>query len=266
MASFTLEITFSGLCMFVPSQDQQRMHLLMPVTHHHPHEMRVLYHPAYDMGTGTPNQSQPPQVLELAGEAIELVGTGALNATLKPGIGNASTICGKKVPPDLLTGAPQGAVAARVSLTSGDYTLNDGLIWDIDGVETELASIATWTMTLPQDDLTLSLNGVTRTLHPIDGRIAILVFHVPPAEFPAVLPLEPLTFTCPDVGIEAAHFGAFLDLLQCSADLPTFVRPKFDGQCSMGGSGVRSLGAPATARFFGINPATCMIGGGNGGP
>ena len=265
MASFTLESTFSGLCMFVPSQDKQRMHVLMPVTHHHLHFMRVLHHPAYEKGTGNPNQSQPPQVLEFAGEAIEFVGTGTLNATLRPGIGNASQICGKKVPPDLLAGAPQGTVAARISLSSGDYTLNDGLIWDIDGVESELASIATWTMTLPQDNLTLSLNGVTRTLQPIDGKIAILVFHVPPTEFPSTLPLEPQAFTCPDVGIEANHFGAFLDLLQCTHDLPKFKRPKFDGQCSKGGLGVREFGG-ATARFFGVSPVTCMLGGGDGGP
>jgi len=265
MASFTLEVTFSGLCMFVPSQDKQRMHVLMPVTHHHPHEMRVLYHPAYDTGTGNPNKSEPPQVMELAGEAIELAGAGTLDATLKPGIGNASNICGRKVPPELLTGPPQGPVAARVSMTSGDYTLSDGLIWDIDGADTELSNIATWTMTLPEAELTLSLNGEKRTLHPIDGRIAILVFHVPPTEFPAVVPLEPYTFVCPPVGTEAHHFPAFYDLLKCTHDLPTYVKPKYDSQCSMGGSGARSFGG-STPRFFGVSPVTCMLGGGNGGP
>ena len=261
---FTLEITYSGLCMLVPSKDQQRMHVLMPVTHHHPHFMRVLYHPAYDTGSGDPNKPETPQFLELAGEVIELTGTGALNATLKPGVGNASAICGKKVPPDLLTGPPQGPVAARVSMNAGDYTLNNGLIWDVDSVDTELASIANWTMDLPQDDLTLSLNGEKRTLHPIDGRIAILVFHVPMAEMPTVVPLQPLTFRCPEVGIEAHHFGAFFDLLSCTHDLPTYVRPKFEGQCTGGSdSGARAFGA---ARFFGVSPVTCMLGGGNGGP
>jgi len=275
--SFNLEITFSGLCMFVPAKDKSRMHVLMPVSgrtlcgvHVHQHVNQLYYHPSYETGTGSPMDPMEPRCLELNGEAVELEYNGSVETALKPGIVNLSAITGTKVRSALLTGQPTDPVAARVTMYAGRFGIpNDGLIWDIDGKEYELSSVVPWIIPdVPGDSITFTLGGSSRTLRPCDGKVSIYMFNVMPNEVPELVPLQPLPpYECPQKDAEATHFAAFYHVLGCpDKKLPRFRRPKFEGQCTLPTADPQAAAqprAPLAAEVRGVRPVTCMLAGGD---
>jgi hypothetical protein len=277
--SFNLEITFSGLCMFVPAKDKSRMHVLMPVSgktlcgvHVHQHVNRLYYHPSYETGTGSPTKPTKPRFLELNGEALELKFNGNAETTLKPGIVNVSSITKKGVRSSLLTGQPTDPIGARVTMFAGRFgSPNDGLIWDIEGNECELSSVVPWTIPdVPEDSITFTLGGMSRTLRPIDGKVSIYMFNLPPDEVPRRVPLRPPPpFECPQKDAEATHFAGYYYLLGCpGSKLPKFKKGKFAGQCSPPTHNPRATVEPRASRaaeIEGVRPVICMTAGGEEG-
>jgi hypothetical protein len=277
MDTFDLRLTFSGLCMFVPAKDGKTMHVLMPVTGsstgHPQHLSRLYHHPAFATGTGNPSTPKKPAAIDIEGRAIQFKHQGTLTTALPDSIVKISDICGRKVDPELLEGAPHGPVAARISMTSGQLGKpNDGLIWDIDGTSHELASLVTWTIRgIPGNTLTVSVGGVDHTFHAISNAIDLNLFNVPSHEVPDEVPLKAKPIICPPKGHMAHHFMAFYDILGCTGhNAPKFLKGKFKGQCSnqatVAAAGAGATTIPATAMAAGVSPVTCMLGGGDGGP
>jgi hypothetical protein len=273
--AFTLRITFSGLCLFVPERaaggTAGRMHVLMPGMHghhHHAEEERHVAALAYDTGHlvqgGTPTgiTALAPltnrQLTPVAGEAATLALCGQ--------IPDLREITGRGVDPDHLGADTSKKLTARVTLGAGRITrVSPGVCWEwrpgelrpiANRVEWEIADVEGEQLTLVSE--LIGGGGEQKalgTLFPMNGRVNLVIYHEPPQDLPPEpLPLE--QHPVPARGFTPPHFTAFYGLF--GGPVPTLL-PRFRGQLSE---------APPLANpcqtippEMGAKPYTCLVAG-----
>lgn len=241
--AFTLRITFSGLCLFVPEPAAGgggRMHVLLPgmFGHHHSPEDRHVPAVVYDAGSlvqGGPSLGVPA-LAKLTGYTLAL-GTGDTAAlSLCSQIVDLAEITGRPVDPDHLGPDSKKKLVSRVTLRAGAITrVAPGVCWEMrPGEFRPIANKVEWEIpNFPGDSLTLvgqPLGGGGAaldmgTLYPRDGRLSIEILHETPQELPPdPLPLEhhPL----PALGDEPPHFSAYYALF---GEPVPMVMPRFRG-------------------------------------
>ncbi len=277
--AFTLRITFSGLCLFVPERagggSTGRMHVLMPsMFGHHCGADRHVAAVAYDTGHlapgGTPTgiTAMAPisgrQVTPVAGEEADLAMCGH--------IPDLREITQRGVDPDHLGADTGKKLTARVTLGAGRITrVSPGVCWEwLPGELRPIAHRVEWEITdVEGEQLTLvsELIGgggeqkALGTLFPMNGRVNLVVYH----ETTQDLPPEPLPLhhqPVPAPGFTPHHFSAYYALF--GGPVPT-VLPRYRGELAE----CPPLANPCEAipPDMGGMPYTCLIAGvgdGNG--
>ncbi len=225
--AFTLRITFSGLCLFVPEAvsggPTGRMHVLMPgmYGHHHHGSDRHIPVLSYDAGYLVPGGPVigVPALAKLTGRQVNPVPGESADLKLCGSIVDLREITGKAVDPDHLRGDRKRKLVSRMTLGAGRITrVAPGVCWEWrPGEFRPIAHRVEWEIPDVQGDaltvtaLPLGGGGVTRPLgklFPTDGRLSLEVFH----ETTENLPPDPLPMehqAVPKPGDHPRHFAAF---------------------------------------------------------
>jgi hypothetical protein len=243
--AFTLRITFSGLCLFVPEPvgagGAGRMHVLMPgmFGHHHDPEDRHVPVVVYDVGYLA--QTGPllgvPALAKLTGHTLSLGEGDAASLALCSQIVDLRQITGRSVDPDHLGADTRKKLVSRVTMAAGGITrVAPGVCWEMrPGEFRPIAHHVEWEIPdFPGDALTLvaqPLRGGAAprelgTLYPRNGLLSLRVLH----ETPQDLPPEPLSMDhqpVPMPGDPPKHFAAFYTLFGEPVPL---VIPRYWGQ------------------------------------
>jgi len=224
---FTLRITFSGLCLFVPEATgggtTGRMHVLMPGMFGDHHCGTDRHVPALSYDAGALVQGGPAlgvaAMARLTGYALSFGGGDTASLSLCSHIPDLKEITNQNVDPDHLADDTRGKLVSRVSLRAGHITrVAQGVCWEWrPGEFRPIAHRVEWEIPdVDADRITviatpLRGGGVSKplgTLFPADGLLSLTVFHdtvdnlppdpLPPEHQPTLIP-----------GQEAPHFAAF---------------------------------------------------------
>jgi hypothetical protein len=225
--AFTLRITFSGLCLFVPEAPNGcttgRMHVLMPgmFGHHHAGADRHIPALAYDAGALV--QGGPllgvSALAKLTGYALVFGEGDTADLRLCGHIPDLGEITRQRVDPDQLADDKGKKLVSRVTLGAGRITrVAPGVCWEWrPGEFRPIAHRVEWEIPDVQGDgltvtaLPLGGGGTTRPLgrlFPTGGRLSLEVFH----ETTENLPPDPLPMehqAVPKPGDHPRHFAAF---------------------------------------------------------
>jgi hypothetical protein len=243
--AFTLRITFSGLCLFVPEAPNGgttgRMHVLMPgmFGHHHAGADRHVAVLGYDAGAlvqGGPALAVPAMA-RLTGYALSFGGGDTASLQLCGHIPDLKEITGKSVDPDHLAGDTRKKLVSRVTLGAGSITrVAPGVCWEWrPGEFRPIAHRVEWEIPdMEGDRLTivgtpLGGGGASKplgTLFPTNGLLSLDVFHetvenLPPDPLPAEH--QPTLMT----GEHPPHFAAFYELF--GGPVPMLI-PRYAGK------------------------------------
>jgi hypothetical protein len=244
---FTLRITFSGLCLFVPEAmgggTTGRMHVLMPGMfgdHHCGTERHV---PALSYDAGALVQGGPalgvPAVARLTEYALSFGGGDLASLNLCGHIPDLKEITNQSVDPDHLADDTRGKLVSRVSLRAGHITrVAQGVCWEWrPGEFRPIAHRVEWEIPdVDADRVTviatpLHGGGASKalgTLFPTDGLLSLTVFHDTVDNLPPdPLPAEHQPTLTP--GQEAPHFAAFYGVF--GGPVPMLL-PRFWGKLS----------------------------------
>lgn len=275
--AFTLRITFSGLCLFVPervSGGTGRMHVLMPgmFGHHHGPEDRHIPVAVYDAGAlvqGGPSLGVPA-LARLTGYTLALGQGETASTSLCNQIVDLAEITGRPVDPDHLGADSQRKLVARVTLHAGAITrVAPGVCWEMrPGELRPIAHRVEWEIPdFPGDSLALvgqplGGGGMARdfgTLYPRNGLLSIEILHETPQELPPEpLPLEYHPLPAP--GEHPKHFSAFYSLF---GEDPPIVLPSFWGPLETAPAGTR--GCPEIPPDAGAYAMNCLVAGAGAG-
>lgn len=188
--SFDLRISFEGATMFVP-QNGERMHVLLPsIPGQSPgHVARIAYDTAYE-SPGNLQLSGTLRLIEVDSRVLDLTGL-ATQEGFDPRLPPEILSLDGMVPPDLLSEAPNGQMAPRVTLDAGVLTaharpafsffpaagggIGAGMEWTIRGITSAA---------LPGRVLR-ARDGAPEVrlpdLHPIGQTVQLTVINTPPA-------------------------------------------------------------------------------------
>jgi len=280
--AFTLRMTFSGLCLFVPEPvgggPAGRMHVLMPGMFGHEHHSPADRHVpvlAYDAGqlvAGGPLLGVTA-VSSLTDQVVSFGSGDGADLTLCQYVVDLTAVTNRGVDADHLGADASHKLVSRVTLAAGGMTrVAPGMCWEwgpgefrpiAHRVEWEIAGIEGDSLTIAADPL--RGGGVGRelgTLYPVDGVVSVDVFH----ETTQDLPPEPLPLEGhpqPTPGDVAPHFAAYYSLFGGAVPMRL---PKYWGtldDCPPSGSeGPCAILPPG----MGGVPLTCLLaGGGSGG-
>lgn len=278
--AFTLRITFSGLCLFVPEPanggSTGRMHVLMPgMFGHHSGADRHVAALAYDTGYlvegGSPTGITA--MARLTGQQFTPVAGAEANLALCGHIVDLAEVVQRSVDPDVLGSDPQQKLMARATLGAGRITrVAPGVCWEWrPGELRPIAHKVEWEIPdVEGDALTLVSTPIggggsqqaLGTLFPIDGRVNVVFYHETTQDLPPdPLPVEQQPV--PAAGFTPPHFAAYYDLLDGPV---TAVLPRYRG----GPGACPPLPNPCAAipPEMGGMPYTCLVagvGGGGGG-
>jgi hypothetical protein len=277
--AFTLRITFSGLCLFVPEPAAAggtgRMHVLMPGMsghHHHGAEDRHVAAVAYDTGHLVPGGTHTgiTALAPLTGRQLTPVAGEEASLSLCGHIVDLREITGVGVDPDHLGPATSGKLASRVTLGAGRITrVAPGVCWEwrpgelrpiANKVEWEIADVEGEQLTLVSE--LIGGGGEQKalgTLYPMNGRVNLVIYHEPPQD----LPPEPLPVDhqpVPARGFTPPHFTAFYGLF--GGPVPTLL-PRYHGLVYEGAT----IANPCETipPEMGGMPFTCLVAGTGGG-
>lgn len=275
--AFTLRITFSGLCLFVPEPANGgpagRMHVLMPgMFGAHCGEDRHVAALAYDTGHlaagGTPTGITA--MAPLSGRQLTPVMGEEANLAFCSHIVDLREITQRPVDPDHLGADTGKKLVARVTLGAGGITrVAPGLCWEwrpgefrpiAHKVEWEILDVEGDALTLASEPI--GGGGVAKalgTLHPIDGRVNLVVYH----DTTQGLPPEPLPqehHPVPPPGFTPHHFSAYYTLF--GGPVPS-VLPRYWGK--LGECPPLSNPCDLLPPDMGIAPSTCLVAGVGGG-
>ncbi|WP_420126200.1 hypothetical protein [Longimicrobium sp.] len=226
--AFTLRITFSGLCLFVPEPATPggttgRMHVLMPgmFGHHHHGADRHVPVLAYDTGHLVQGAAAMgvSALAKLTGHELVIADGDGANLHLCDHIVDLRGVTGRGVDPDHLGPDTKRKLVSRVTLGAGEITgVSPGVCWEWrPGEFRPIAHRVQWDIPDVQgDSLILETapiggGGASRalgTLFPVDGRVNLEVFH----ETPQDLPPDPMPMDhqpAPMPGDHPKHFSAF---------------------------------------------------------
>lgn len=230
--AFTLRITFSGMCLFVPEAagggSTGRMHVLMPTMsgHHHHHGAADRHVAAlgYDAGSLVPGGPRlgVAALAGMSGHEITL-GTGdTASLALCGHIPDLREITLRPVDPDHLGADNRKKLMSRVTLAAGQITrVAPGVCWEwrpgefrpiAHRVEWEIPNVAGDSLTLTATPL--GGGGAVKplgTLFPTDGLLSLDMYHdTAPNLPPDPLPEDHQPGLMP--GEHAPHFAAFYEL------------------------------------------------------
>lgn len=274
--AFTLRITFSGLCLFVPEPDGSgpagRMHVLMPgMFDDHCDGDRHVAAVAFDTGhllqDGTP--TGVTAIASLAGRQLTPVAGATASLALCGHIVDLGEMTQRSVDPDVLGADPQGKLSARVTLGAGQITaVAPGVCWEWHPDEVRpIAHRVRWE--IPEVEGThLALfsepiggGGEPKPLgdlYPIDGGVNLVVYHDIPQELPPD-PVPAEAYPEPEQDFTPPHFAAYYALF---GDDVTPVLPRYRGK-----EGCDAPANPCSLLSPGEGglPYTCLIAGGGGG-
>lgn len=237
--AFTLRISVSGLCLFVPQPmgSGGRMHVLMPVVLGDPYGPEDRHVPAVVYDAGTLVRGGPfldvPVVASLTDCMLPLGGGDTALPALSPPIVDLTELTGRSVDPNCLGADTRRKLLARVTLHAGGAVrAAAGACWEMrPGEIRPVAHQVEWEIpNVPGDSLALvagSLRGggMARdlgTLYPSGGLLSIGIMNGTPQEMPP----EPERRPLPAPGERARHFGAFYGLL---CETTTDVIPRYAG-------------------------------------
>jgi len=240
--AYTLEITFRGMCFFVPDPGEKSMHVLMPATGDRAHGMDP--HHARVSFPGRRVEAQP-----LDGRELDLSGLPSESETLAlpPGVADLWEVAGLKIDREQLGPAPRASVAARLRLPPGAHaTQGPSAPWTF-GEHPPVMLTNEVTLRWPQrgDSLELQIRPLAGgkpdaplTLEPVGGVVRLEVTYLPERE-----PKDP------DVGDPAPHFHCHYSLFENAIARPL---PRLHGL--------------ADDNSGGGSPYTCLTAGGPPGP
>lgn len=239
--AFTLRITFSGLCLFVPEPTNGgstgQMHVLMPaMTGKHCAADRHVAALAYDTGYlvegGAPTGITA--MARLSRQQFTPVAGAEANLGMCSHIVDLREITQRSVDPDHLAADGQKKLMARVTLGAGGITrVAPGVCWEwrpgeyrpiANKVEWEIPDVEGDFLTLVSDPI--DGGGMQKSLgrlFPIDGMVSVVVYHETPQEMPPdprPIEHEPV----PARGFTPHHFTAYYGLF--GEGVPT-VLPRF---------------------------------------
>lgn len=285
--AFTLRITFSGLCLFVPEPANGgptgRMHVLMPgMFGHHSGADRHVAALAYDTGYLLPGGAPTgiTAMVRLTGQQFTPVAGAEANLSFCDHIVDLRDVTQRPVDPDVLGADPQGKLMARATLGAGGITrVAPGLCWEWrPGEYRPIANKVEWEIPdVEGDALTLVSTPIggggsqqaLGTLYPINGRVNVVFHHETTQELPPdPLPIEQQPVLEP--GFIPPHFTAYYGLFDgpvtpllpryrgSSGDCPPLANPCSLIPPDMGG-------VPSTCLAGGVSGGTGGTGGGGGG-
>jgi hypothetical protein len=241
--AFTLRITFSGLCLFVPEPANGgaagRMHVLMPsMSGEHGMADRHVAALAYDTGYLVEGGTHTgiTALAGLAGQQFTPVLGEAASLALCSHIVDLREITGRGVDPDHLGADNQKKLMARATLGAGGITgVAPGVCWEWrPGEVRPIAHKVQWEIPdVEGDSLTLVSEPIgggggqkaLGTLYPMNGRVNLVLYH----ETTQDLPPEPLPVESQPVparGFIPHHFAAYYSLFGGSV---TTLMPRFWG-------------------------------------
>jgi hypothetical protein len=228
--AFTLRITFSGLCLFVPEPTPDRatgqMHVLMPGMfgpHHHGADRHVPVL-SYDTGHLVPGASAMgvPALAKLTGYLLTLAAGDQADLKLCGQIVDLREITGRGVDPDHLGADTRRKLVSRVTLGAGRITrVAPGVCWEWrPGEFRPIAHRVEWEIeNVEGDSLALVAEPIgggrapkpLGTLYPVDGRVNLECFHETPDDLPPdPAPVDHLPTPMP--GDHPEHFSAYYGL------------------------------------------------------
>lgn len=274
--AFTLRITFSGLCLFVPEPvgTGGRMHVLMPgmFGHHHGAEDRHVPVLAYDAGYLLPTGDLlgSPVLSRLTGHTLALGDGDTASQTLCSQIVDLAQVTGRPVDADHLGADTKKKLVSRVTLGAGGITrVASGVCWEMrPGEFRPIACRVEWEIpSMPGDSLTLTAQPLgggggakpMGTLYARDGLLSVDVLH----ETPQDLPPEPRSMAhvpTPMPGDPPKHFSAFYGLF--GGPVP-MVMPRFWG--SLSECPPFPGGCPELPPEMGAIAYDCLVAGAGGG-
>lgn len=275
--AFTLRITFSGLCLFVPesvSGGTGRMHVLLPgmVGHHHSLEDRHVPVAVYDAGylvqSGT--LLGVPVLARLTGHTLALGSGDTAALAMCSQIVDLAQITGRPVDPDHLGADTKKKLVARVTLGAGAMTrVAPGACWEIrPGEFRPIAHRVEWEIPgFPGDSLTLTAQpmeagGTARTLgtlYPRNGLLNLEILHETPQDLPPdPAPMDHTRMLMP--GEPAKHFSAFYGLF--GGPVP-IVTPRYWGKLSE--CPPFTGGCPELPPDMGVYAIGCLVAGAGSG-
>jgi len=239
--AFTLRITFSGLCLFVPEPANGggtgRMHVLMPsMSGEHDAADRHVAALAYD--TGYLVQGGAPTgitaLVSLSGQEFTPVVGAAANLSLCGHIVDLREITQRGVDPDHLGADSQNKLMARATLGAGRITrVAPGVCWEWrPGEIRRIAHKVQWEIPdVDGDSLTLVSEAIgggggqkaLGTLFPMNDRVNLVLYHETSQDLPPdPLPVE--SQRVPARGFIPHHFAAYYSLF---GDSVTTLMPRF---------------------------------------
>jgi hypothetical protein len=232
--SFSLRITFGGLCLFAPDRRNGRLHVLL-IKHHHEHLPRLRYNKAYET-EGSSRYIDDWQIRRLNDCTLKLDNLGdPIDLFLPRQVIDLNEFTPGARVDRLNVEQKTEVVAARVTIDSGNFTsCGRGARWITGSTESpawqgEITTCVEWTINV-QAGNTLDLSTVLHcgssdqenkdpaelkppTLHPIDGNIHLFVYNEP----------REVSTKDPVKGEKAEHFDAYYDLLERN---PEGIRPR----------------------------------------
>ncbi len=275
--AFTLRVTFSGLCLFVPQRVGEsgdgRMHVLMPgmSCHHHGAHDRHVPVLVYDAGSLIADGPflGVPALAKLTGHTVDLGEGDDASLALCSQIVDLAEVTGRPVDADHLGADTRNKLAARVTLAAGSMTrVAPGVCWEMrPGEFRPIAHRVEWEIPgLPGDSLTLTARplrggGALRelgTLYPRNGVLNLEVIHETPQDLPPdPLPMEHQPVPMP--GDSPHHFAAFYSLFGAPVPivLPRYWGPLADCPDLTGG-------CPELPPEMGGTAYTCLVAGAGG--
>lgn len=276
--AFTLRITFSGLCLFVPEAGNGsttgRMHVLLPgmFGHHGCGRDRHVAALGYDTGSLVPGgpMTGVTALARLAGHAVTFGAGNTAALRLCSQIPDLREITGRAVDPDVLDGDIGEKLVSRITLAAGGITrVAQGVCWEWrPGEYRPIANRVEWEIPgIEGDSLTVRATslrggGVARTLgvlHPTSGRLSLEVFH----ETSENMPPDPLPVEHQPVlnaGDHAPHFTAYYAVF--GGEVPT-VLPRYHGPLT--GCPPLEGACDTLPPEMGLSAYTCLVAGVGGG-
>jgi hypothetical protein len=240
-----LQISFAGLCMFVPAANG-KMYVLLPdaeASNLMPHSARLVYSGDY-VPSSEREVAIQLELHELDYSEYGPTGTPRLPATIV----NVARLGNSRVKPRYLTGAIEDFLAARVILPGG-LSVETFNVADLeyDGETKALATAGGAIVVAPNAPLDSDgklpvFPGIN--LRPIGGRIDLFIANLMPGDFHHPPRLNQ------DAG--QTHFAAYYSLLEVPPAIPKMPHPPKNS----------TAGTLVVPRMVSMDPYTCMLGGG----
>jgi hypothetical protein len=250
--SFTLNLGFGGLCLFVPEHDNQgelvRMHVVLPpFTYCEPHFQELVHDEM------APHQGQPHNGVAIPVNIFnsEFDLSGASQAPVlqlpPPQVPSLTTLFGARVPRShLVNNNTGGVVASRARFDAGNSAIACGGVGDFwffpDFAQSVRLPIRViWSLEVDAASLVVQITGINGSTNsrqltlfpdPQNGKLDLWVFNSPGNQIPTQLPPR-TTKKMPKPKDPACHFAGFYHPTAATFPIPTYDRaaPRLPEEC-----------------------------------